>query len=136
MPFTIIAFLRRKPGTTPQQFKDYYENHHLPLVKEITGCHFPSLHKRYYVTRTAQDPSSAESDTSNTNYPAIPFGSSTEEIQFDVYVEIVYEDEEQFQAFMVKLNAHTEQLAIDEAKFLDTSKIQAVKVDEPRVTAV
>lgn len=37
MTYSILIFAYRKPGTTPEQFRTYYEGSHVPLVKAIGG---------------------------------------------------------------------------------------------------
>ncbi|KAL3481562.1 hypothetical protein BJX99DRAFT_253483 [Aspergillus californicus] len=149
MVFTVLALFRRKPGTTPQQFKDYYENKHIPLLQELAGSSFPTFHKRHYLPRAVQDAAAANSDTSNTNYPAMIFAGSAADFQFDVYAEVIFEDVEHFKAFQAALGADPERpaagedaflgrstrLADDEAAFLDRGKMQVVVVGEPCVTA-
>jgi uncharacterized protein (TIGR02118 family) len=31
----LVALLTRKPGTTPEQFREYYETRHVPLIESI-----------------------------------------------------------------------------------------------------
>jgi len=53
----VIAMIRRLPGTTPQQFKDYYETRHVPLINRLLP--FYAEYKRNYLTqdlRKDQDP--------------------------------------------------------------------------------
>ena len=30
--FKVLSFLARRPGTDAASFRDYYENHHVPLI--------------------------------------------------------------------------------------------------------
>ena len=43
----IALLLRKKSGTTREQFIDYYENKHVPLIMKLTGgiCSTPFLTK-------------------------------------------------------------------------------------------
>jgi hypothetical protein len=66
MVFSIIIFSYRKSGTTPEQFKTYYERSHIPLVRELAGDDFPLSHTRYYVQRTFQHPLPSSSPPSET----------------------------------------------------------------------
>lgn len=31
----LIALLTRKPGTTPEEFREYYETRHVPLIEQL-----------------------------------------------------------------------------------------------------
>ncbi|KAL4795612.1 hypothetical protein BDV19DRAFT_362296 [Aspergillus venezuelensis] len=136
MPYTILALLRRKPGTTPSHFKTYYETKHIPLLKEIAGPDFPTFHKRYYLPRTRLSDTTetaGEPDTSNAAFPAPVIAGTAEDFQFDVYAEVIFRDEGHFAAFRKALGRDAEVLARDEEMFLDRARIQVVRVDEPCV---
>lgn len=51
MTFSILIFNYRKPGVTPAEFRTACEAL-IPVVKEITGEHFPLTHTRRYLLRT------------------------------------------------------------------------------------
>ncbi|KAI9038722.1 EthD domain-containing protein [Aspergillus affinis] len=135
MPCTIIAFLSRKPGLTPTEFKTYYETTHIPLLKDIAGAHFPIAHKRFYLPR-ARVSDAADTDHSNTAYPAPILAGDAAEFQYDVYAELTFRDVEHLGAFHGALMADGERLAADEERFLDRSLIRAVRVEEPVVAKV
>ena len=56
-PLRVTAFIRRKPGTTEDEFQDYWLNHHGPLVspilaklgiieyRQVSGSSSPNPHK-------------------------------------------------------------------------------------------
>jgi hypothetical protein len=79
MPFKIVGYLTRKPGMTPAEFRNYYENTHMPLLVSLTGAAFPKTHTRTYLTRTPIDSSS--SDTTNANYVAAAFAGKPENLR-------------------------------------------------------
>ncbi|KAK7932722.1 hypothetical protein PG985_003434 [Apiospora marii] len=54
MTYTVVALRRRKEGTTPAQFRAYYDNTHVPLLRSLSGSLFPLSHTRHYVTRTQE----------------------------------------------------------------------------------
>ncbi|KAK1150133.1 hypothetical protein N8T08_000032 [Aspergillus melleus] len=98
MPCTIIAFLTRKSGLTPTEFRTHYETTHIPLLKELAGPHFPIAHKRFYLPRTrASD--AVEADHSNTAYPAPVLAGESADFQYDVYAELTFRDVEHLGAF-------------------------------------
>ncbi|OJJ06161.1 hypothetical protein ASPVEDRAFT_45579 [Aspergillus versicolor CBS 583.65] len=140
MTYTILAVLSRKPGLTPTQFKSYYETTHVPLVKEIAGSHPPTVYKRYYLPRAHihgqggidDTNAGADADTSNTAYPVTTaLAGNPSGLQFDVYTEMVFEDENHFGSFQAALEENSERVKADEAAFLDTSRIHIVKIDGP-----
>lgn len=138
MTYTILAILYRKPGLTPSQFKSYYEITHVPLVREVTGSHFPTVYRRSYLPRAhihgqgGIDDTGADADTSNTAYQATTaLAGSPSDFQFDVVTEMVFEDEPHFRAFQVALDKNSERVKADEAAFFDTSKIHVAKIDGP-----
>jgi hypothetical protein len=137
MPYTIIAFLWRKPGTTPEFFKNYYETQHIPLLMKKVGTLFPLTHTRHYVTRTPTIP--ASSDNSNANYQATVYGGTVEDFDYDAYSEMVFEIFEKFGAFAAKLaevEATDEEWNQDMANYLDVSEKarRIVVVEDPVVS--
>ena len=51
-PFTVLVFGTMAPHLTLTQYKNHYDNIHVPLVRNLTGENFPLLHTRYYVGGT------------------------------------------------------------------------------------
>jgi hypothetical protein len=136
MPFKIVGYLTRKPGMTPAEFRDYYENTHMPLLVSLTGPAFPKTHTRTYLTRTPIDSSS--SDTTNDNFVAAAFAGKPEEFEYDAYAELVFENADKFAEFGKRLTeireAEDGAFHRDELAFLDLSKAKGVVVEEPVVT--
>ncbi|KAF2228401.1 hypothetical protein EV356DRAFT_500655, partial [Viridothelium virens] len=50
MGFNIVAFVKRKPGMSPEAFKDYYENVHIPTILSMAGDVCFQIHRRQYLT--------------------------------------------------------------------------------------
>lgn len=46
--FSALVFGTMAPGLNLTQYKDHYDNSHIPLVKGLTGINFPAVHTRYY----------------------------------------------------------------------------------------
>ena len=136
MPYTIVAYMARKPTMTPAEFRDYYENTHMPLLLSLTGSVFPKTHKRYYLTRTPKDPSS--SDITNANHAVTVYDGKPEDFDYDAYAELEFESMEKFGAFGKRLAEVTAAedgiFHADELAFLDLSKRRCVVVDDPVVT--
>jgi EthD domain len=45
----VFGYLKRKPGLSPQEFADYYEHNHVPLV--LSKAFMPMVYKRNYILR-------------------------------------------------------------------------------------
>jgi hypothetical protein len=45
----VFGYLKRKPGLSPQEFADYYEDNHVPLV--LSKAQMPLVYKRNYIQR-------------------------------------------------------------------------------------
>jgi uncharacterized protein (TIGR02118 family) len=109
--FKVFAYLTRRQGTTREEFIDYYENHHVPLVLSLASM--PRVYKRNYVVRAmTADPGSPD-------------------IDFDVVTEMAWDDRAGFEEWMAL--AGVPAIAEDEARFLDRSKTRAHVIEE-RVT--
>jgi len=120
MTFNIIAHVWRKPGTTIEQFVEYYENNHIPLIYDLAGSKFPLRHIRHYVHRSSE----GAGGPSNIHTPATLFKGKQEDVDYDIVVEMVFEDKAAFKAFLgvfADPDAGAK-LAEDEARFADGSK--------------
>lgn len=111
----ILAFLTKRDGMEMQAFIDYYENNHIPLIRSLAPV--PLVYKRRYVMRN-------EELTKN--------GA----VDFDAVTELEFPDRAAFLAWTARLSGPGtgEQVAADEAKFLDRSRTRAYIVEE-HVTA-
>ncbi|TVY43599.1 hypothetical protein LSUB1_G000526 [Lachnellula subtilissima] len=136
MTYTIVAYLARKPSMTPAEFRNYYENTHMPLLISLTGPVFPKTHKRYYLPRTPKDPASP--DTTNANHAVRIYEGTAEDFDYDAYAELEFESIEKFAAFGQRLAevaaAEDGAFHADELAFLDLSKRRCVTVDGPVIT--
>ncbi len=45
----VFGYLKRKPGLSSQEFADYYEQNHVPLV--LSKAFVPLVYKRNYIQR-------------------------------------------------------------------------------------
>jgi len=137
MVHTIVAFLWRKPGISPEAFRDYYENNHMKLLLSVGGDAFPLTHTRHYVPRKYVN--AASSDITNTNFKPTVYGGTTEFFDFDCYTEMTFKDFDHFMAFNVKIldaDANSDEWKKDQANFVDTSEKsrQIVLLDTPITT--
>jgi uncharacterized protein (TIGR02118 family) len=106
--FKVFAYLTRRPGTTREEFIDYYENRHVPLVLSLAST--PRVYKRNYVV---------SGDATSPGSPGF---------DFDVVTEIIWDDRAGFEEWTALSGVPA--IAEDEARFLDRSKTRAHVVDE------
>jgi uncharacterized protein (TIGR02118 family) len=110
--FKVLAFLTKREGIETQAFIDYYENKHVPLICSFAPI--PLVYKRRYVVRG---------------------GELTKEggaVDFDVVTELGFPDQAAFLAWTARLSGPGagEQVAADEAMFLNRSRTRAYVVEE------
>ena len=134
MSYSIVAFLWRKPGLSPDEFRNHYETQHMPLLLALMGPIFPKSHTRFYLPRQASAPSSA--DTSNTNYVPTIFIGDAQDFDYDAFASIVFADEAAFEAFYARLREADVAKALreDEDRFLRRQKLVVAATGVPCVT--
>ncbi|PSN58941.1 hypothetical protein BS50DRAFT_580341 [Corynespora cassiicola Philippines] len=130
MGYTIFAIQTRKSELTPNQFMDYYDNVHIPILKECVGDAFPKKHSRYFVSRQP-----AEEGKEDKHVPVV-FYCKPEEITYDVIAIMEFEDFEAFLRFheAYDKNPRKAEMDADQASFVDFSKLKAVATEDPHVT--
>lgn len=133
MPFSILIYVTRKPSLTPEEFKDYWENHHIPLLQSLTGDSFPRQHRRKYLARTARKGFGGPANKDN---PLLVLRGSPEDFDFDGMAELTWDDEAAFHKFYNAIYSKeaAAKLARDEEVFLEPGKLKAVVVDDSRNT--
>jgi hypothetical protein len=114
--YKVFGFLNKRDGISTDEFIDYYENNHVPLILSLAPT--PLIYKRRYVVHGEK---LTEGNTG---------------VDFDVMTELGFPDREGFLAWIGKLTGPGagELVATDEARFLDRSRTRAYVVDE-HVTA-
>ncbi|KAI1163046.1 EthD domain-containing protein [Nemania serpens] len=117
MPYSMLVFLHRKAGTTPDQFKAYYEGTHIPLTRGLTGTAFPLTHTRRYPR------------------PILLVGADGE-LDYDAVTEVTFEDESAFQNFFAVLQRpeNAAKIAADEDNFIDRARLNVFIVGDTAVT--
>lgn len=109
----LVAFLKRKPGMTPEQFYDHWENHHGPLIANT-----PELAR--HIVRYEQHRRTAHAEWMGT----AGFDGIT--IQWMASAEAL-------EAFIAEPK-YAELIAPDEQRFLDTDALVWMVTEEPVVT--
>jgi uncharacterized protein (TIGR02118 family) len=110
--FKVLAFLTKREGVSTDDFIDYYENHHVPLILRLATA--PLLYKRRY------------------RGERLTRANST--VDFDVVTELGFADQASYLAWMAQLADSGGQVAADEARFLDRSRTRAYVVEERPAT--
>ncbi len=108
----VFGYLKRKPGLSAEEFADYYESNHVPLV--LSKAFTPTVHKRNYIQR------------------GDAFNIEGDEIGFDCMTELVFVDRDELLAWTASLG--DDEIARDEENFIDRPATRAYVVDE-RTTA-
>jgi hypothetical protein len=110
--FKVFGFLTKRADLETRDFIDYYEKTHVPLICSLAPT--PIVYKRRYLLRGEK----------------LTKGSGA--IDFDVMTELGFPDRTAFLAWMAQLAAPGvgEQVAADEAKFLDRSRTTAYIFEE------
>lgn len=113
----LMAFFCRKEGMSREEFRDYYENNHVHLIRSLTTVPF-GYSRKYFL----QD--------HELNYCTMPF-------ECDVVTEIEFASRADFEKFREEIFApgSGERLVEDELRFMDRSRQWIMVIDE-RVTNV
>lgn len=108
----ILSYLCKRDGMTTEEFVDYYENCHVPLILSLAPA--PAVYKRNYLLR---------GDSSNVD---------EDSIDFDVVTEQQWVHHTAFRQWMDAVTAGVagERVAADEARFLNRSRTRACVVTE------
>ena len=111
--FKSVFLLKRKPGTTMEEFKAYYETSHRKLGEKV----LPTAERyfRRYLTPFSPDP-----------------GALAEEQEFDVITEVWFKDRATFEAAFARLGepSTAQEIMEDESRFMDRGKIRLFTVEE------
>lgn len=110
MPIKMIVMVKRKPGLTPEQFRDGYENSHARIAVELFG-HLWLEYRRNYLT------------IGRSFEPGLGGGTGgPDEIGFDAVSEYILRDEAA-QTEMARIaGEHRARIKEDEAKWFDQSR--------------
>lgn len=107
----IIALFRRKTGLSMEEFMEYYENNHVPMVLKMAP--FMMDYRRNFVCRGSSMP--------------VEKGGAPD---CDVITEAWFETHEAFEKFNAAAAMHSEALMQDELRFLDRDSLRMFVVDE------
>jgi hypothetical protein len=102
-----MAFLKARDGMTRDEFVDYYEHRHVPLILSLAPA--PAYYARNYLP-AAQD----------RRWPA----------DFDVVTHMKFADRDSYERWLGTVMAEGSPVPEDEARFLDRSKTRSFAVEE------
>ena len=104
---TVMALLKSRTGMSRDEFIDYYENHHVPLV--LSRAPAPSYYTRNYLPVVADRRDQAD---------------------FDVVTHMKFADHDTHHDWLVLVLAQDSGVAADEARFLDRTRTRSWIVEE------
>ncbi|KAL1599684.1 hypothetical protein SLS60_007487 [Paraconiothyrium brasiliense] len=116
--YCIIAFLHKVPSLTLEEFRDYYENKHIPLVRrqlDAAGAPLPLVYVRRYI-----DPKN----------PVVP--ASGPVVGFDCTTELQFASKEDFEKYWVAplmMGEGGKVMGEDEARFMVREKTLAYQFE-------
>ncbi|KAM5372123.1 hypothetical protein ACJZ2D_007656 [Fusarium nematophilum] len=129
MPYNVLMLAYRKPTLSPKEFYHHYETIHIPLVKSLAGASFPLSHTRRYIQRS-------EAKEQEGGYPALLLSGSQQDFDYDVMIELSFEDEEAFHRFGRTMGEPDVQTAVAEdcGRFMDQDRSKAVVLGSVETT--
>lgn len=125
MPIKMLLFVTRKPGMSPEDFKNHYENVHIPLVKSMGSEAFPLTHTRRYLAKTKEPWSEVYTTSQILSGPPSAF-------EFDCIGELTYESIEHLQRHgaLLQNEQNDPLIKADCEKFMDVAKSSTVLLGE------
>ncbi len=111
----ILLFMKRRPGMSVAAFRDYYENHHVPLALRHGG----EVKLARYVRRYLDPQPHAESGTN-------------EELPYDVITELWFDDEAMWRGTVRYLSTTVmaDAVVADELNLFDRTTMRIATVIE------
>jgi uncharacterized protein (TIGR02118 family) len=113
--YKILLFMKRRPGMSIDAFREYYENHHVPLAMKHGG----GVQLSRYVRRYLEPQQHAESGTN-------------EELPYDVITELWFDDEATWRGTVQYLSNNVMPAAVveDELNLFDRATMRMATVVE------
>jgi len=104
--------ISKKPELSPEEFRAYYEAHHVPLIKRLLPMF--AHYQRHYVDRSESRVDAAQADP-----------------DFDVITEIHFARQEDYDAFLETASDPDVlvQIRADEANFLISAATRSLRID-------
>lgn len=126
MTISALLFYTRRPDISPPEFEKYMSKHHVPLIKEVMGPHYPQTYTMRFVVRVSSGAGDrlgaiiSSRGRAADDAPVVLIGSP-QEVDWDAFGEMVFRDELHMQQALA---------------LLETPGGQAIKEDEENFTMV
>jgi hypothetical protein len=141
----MFAFLVKRPDLTMDEFIEYYETKHVPLVNQLTGIeNQPVVYRRRYIRHDRADRVVVKATVDyrgNTLGSSIDSGKTLAElvattgrdpasVDFDAVTEVGFSDEQAANRWLQALAKHSQMIVADEERFLWRERMRAVVIEE------
>jgi hypothetical protein len=128
MAYIVFMLITRKEGMTVEQFKDHYENKHVPLVMEAIKDALPISHTRYYLKLNE----AAEGK------PPLVFVGDASTVDYDCITKIELRDEEHFSLLNKAMHESPRKAEVeaDESAFANKSKFRMFAIQSTESTVL
>jgi hypothetical protein len=129
MTYTVVLFVTRNHNLTSEEFRDHYENIHIPLAHSLLTSCWPIDFKRRYLARISRK---GFGGPANPDRPPLMLRGEMEGLDCDCIAEMTFDSEARFQEFYKRLYSleNAAILARDEEKFLEKGKTRVIVVGE------
>jgi hypothetical protein len=117
MPYTIAAFVTRRPSLSPSDFQSAYESHVSFLRETVGSAGAPETFTRQYVRRAKADPEDLK---------VVSFTDSPEAFNHDLVAHLTFRDEEHAQAFQQAYRENKQAIGAKVAEFAELSQFQVI----------
>jgi len=116
MTVTLVTLLKRRPGMSQKEFRDYYERYHR-LIGEDVLAPYAVRYVRRYLT---------------------PLDGEDRDCDFDVVMEIDFPDDATMARFFESTSDPqiSQRIAKDEAMLFDTNRIRSFRLDREAMSAL
>ncbi|EUC47128.1 hypothetical protein COCMIDRAFT_90898 [Bipolaris oryzae ATCC 44560] len=134
MTYTVVLFVTRNSHITSEQFRDHYENTHIPLAYSLLSHCWPITFNRRYLARIVRKGFGGPANVDRP--PLLLRGVLNEEFDFDCISDMVFEDEAHFLEFYRSVYSKeiSAVLTKDEANFLEGGKTRVIVIGETWTT--
>ncbi|KAK3314582.1 hypothetical protein B0H66DRAFT_563190 [Apodospora peruviana] len=134
MAFSILIFIYRKAGVTPEDFRTHCQTKLVPLHKEIAGEHYALSHTAHYIQRT-EGPKVDGNTKRNPTTPATVFMGTQADADWEAIAILEFRDQAHFQAYLglMMVPENAARIAETEGVVIDNSKTTIVAVGATEV---